>query len=391
MSSDNQRILLHILMSSGNDAEATKKVDTTYLRLNNILAGDEQLPNIANICACCNNVNTKLGAYIRNRCLNIRKEDTIFEPSLNNPNNMLNAIENSNRKNIRVLLYPGKRNDIDNLNLSETTHSMIIQFDQSQTCFRAAVPHAKYPSFYQTCNSDKNAILYLEGLIVDACICHYLGVSDVALHHDNKQRISLEKVTFLRELAERQNISFLSPNAQVLVKHVVTKLSNDTPYISFLSIFTIAPMDIFKDESYDFFSYFEDYCNLWSKFQKWYFDKYGRVFSKNKKVINPLETVFDRNKYQGQISPVEISNKIDSILNTSSKKISNAPFGLELRYAVIIIKHMPDTHLKTQQFEALFPGQLHQAKWDIIYWGDISRYNNILPYLEIVPFMIIDN
>lgn len=108
-------------------------------------------------------------------------------------------------------------------------------------------------------------------------------------------------------------------------------------------------------------------------------------------MINPLETVFDRNKYQGQISPVEISNKIDSILNTSSKKISNAPFGLELRYAVIIIKHMPDTHLKTQQFEALFPGQLHQAKWDIIYWGDISRYNNILPYLEIVPFMIIDN
>ncbi len=391
MSSNNHRILLHILMPSGNDPEATKKVDSTYLRFNNVLMGDGEMPNISKICDYCDNVNAKLGAYIRNRCLDIKKEDTIFEPNVNKPNSMLNVIESSERKKIRILLYPGRRNDIDDLNMSETTHNMIIQFDQNQNCFRPTDPHAKPPSFYQTCNSEENALLYLEGLMVDACICHYLGVSDVALHHDDKQRISLEKVLFLKELAEKQNINFLSLGAQRLIKYVAAQLSDGTPYISFLSVFTIAPMDLFKDESYNFCSYFEDYCNLWSEFQKWYFDRYGRIFSKNRKIENPLETVFDRNKYQGQISPIEIINKIDDILNTPSNKISNDPFGLELRYAVIIIKHMPDTFSKTQQFEALFSGQLHQAKWDIIYWGDIEKYDNIISYLEVVPFMIIDN
>ena len=112
--------------------------------------------------------------------------------------------------------------------------------------------------------------------------------------------------------------------------------------------------------------------------------------SADRKIENPLETIFNRNKYQGQISPNEIVNKIGDILNTPSSKVSNDPFGLEFRYAVIIIKHMPDTLSKTQQFEALFSGQLHQAKWDIIYWGDIEKYDDIISYLEVVPFMIID-
>ena len=284
MSSDNHRILLHILMPSGDDPEATKKVDSTYLRFNNVLIGNGQLPNISKICDYCDSVNEKLGAYIRNRCLDIRKEDTIFEPSVNKPNSMLNVIENSERKKIRILLYPGKRNDIDNLNMSETTHNMIIQFNQDQSCFRATDPHANPPSFYQTCNSEENALLYLEGLMVDACICHYLGVSDVAFHHDDKKRISSEKVIFLRELSEKENLNFLSLGAQKLVRYVATQLSETTPYISFLSIFTIAPMDLFKEESYDSRAYFEDYCDLWSEFQKWYFDRYDRVFSKKEKL-----------------------------------------------------------------------------------------------------------
>lgn len=388
MTSTNQRILLHILMPSGNDPDATKKVDSTYMRFNNALIGNEQLPNITNICQYCNKVNPTLGAYIRNRCLNIRKEDTIFEPSITKPNHMFNGINSSDRKYIRIILYPGDRKDIKELNMSDTTHTMIVQFNLDDTCFKATEPHKKPPSFYQVCNSEETALLYLEGLIVDACICHYLGVSDVALHHDDKQRISFEKVIYLKELAKKDNIEFLSESGQQLVKFVAKQLCDSTPYISFLSIFTIAPKDLFRKEVGNVLSYIEDYFKLWSAFQKWYFDRYGRLFSKSKEIENPIEKVFKRNKYQGQISPKEIANKIDDILKNPIQKITNAPFGLELRYAVIIIMHLPDTSSKIEQFETLFSGQLHQAKWDIIYWGNIEKYNNILSYLEIVPFMI---
>lgn len=390
MSSNNQRIFLHISMPSGKDSETTKKVDSTYLRFNNVLMGDEELPNISKICDYCDNVNAKLGAYIRNRCLDIRREHTFFEPGLNKPNSMLNVIESSERKKIRILLYPGERDDINDLNMRDTTHNMIIQFDHSQNCFRATDPHANPPSFYQTCNSEENALLYLEALMVDACICHYLSVSDVALHHDDKQRISSEKVLFLRELVERKDTAFLSLGGQKLVEYVAEQLTDTTPYISFLSIFTIAPMDCFPNVCCNFLAYFEDYCRLWSEFQIWYFDRHGRVFSKKRKITNPLETIFDRNKYEGQISLCEIIKKLQNILCTFSCKTFNKPFGLELRYAVVIIKHLPESEEKKQRFNALFSGQLHQAKWDIVFWKDIEKYDNIMSYLEIVPFMIID-
>lgn len=385
MSSINHRILLHITMLAGNDPDATKKVDATYYRFNNILKGNGQLPSITKICEYCDRVNKKLGAYIRNQCLDVKKEDTVFKPPVTKARSILNGIASSERKNIRILLYPGKRDDIDELKMQEATHNMIIQFKDVSAKFCPAEPHMNPPSFYQPCASEEVALRYLEALLVDACMCHYLGVSDVAYHHDEKQHISSEKVLFLKELTRERQLEFLSASAQSLVEYVASKIDESTPYISFLSIFTIAPFDVFSEK--DFF-FFEDYCSLWSKFQRWYFDKHGRLFSKQKPVENPLETVFDRNKYQGQISHTEIASKIKELLAEPIYRVPNPPFEDESRFAVIIIRRMPDSSATIDQFDALFSGKLHQAKWDIVYWRDLDRYDIILPYLEIVPIMI---
>lgn len=385
MSSNNHRILLHITMLAGNDPVATRKADATYYRLNNILEGNGQLPSITEICNYCDRVNKKLGAYIRNKCLDIKKEDTVFKPPITKARTILNIIDSSERKKIRILLYPGKRDDIDDLNMQETTHNMIVQFKDASTYFCPAEPHANPPSFYQSCVSEEVALRYVEALLVDACICHYLGVSDVAFHHDDKQHISNEKVLFLKELTQKGQLGFLSASAQRLVEYVASVIDESTPYISFLSIFTIAPFDVFDGD--DFF-FFEDYCGLWSQFQRWYFDRHGRLFTKQRPIENPLETVFDRNKYQGQISETEIVNKIKELQEAPVCRVSNPPFGNESRFAVIIIKRMPSSSSTTGQFDALFSGKLHQSKWDIVYWEDMERYKNILPYLEIVPIMI---
>lgn len=386
MSSVNHRVLFHITMLSSDDPMAIQKANETYWRINNILEGGTQLPNIKKICDSCDGLNKNLEAYIRNKCLDLGKETTLFDPSLHKTNAIFNVIDDSERKNIRIILYPGNRGDIDDLNMHETTHNMIIQFDNQISNFKPTEAHVNPPSFYQVCNSAELALLYLEALLVDACMCHYLGVSDVAYHHDDKQHISAEKVLFLREIAQR-DLTFLSENAQRLIKYVLPQLSEDTPYISFLSIFTIASLDIF-DEDGQKSIHFTDYCKLWAEFQRWYYNKHGRLFSKNVKLQDPLATVFNRNKYQGQISPREIKEKIEELLQSSMPLRPNPLFGMEHRYAVIIIKRVPDTTLRIKQFQTLFSGQLHQSKWDIIYWGNIDRYNDVLSYLEIVPFMI---
>lgn len=388
MSIQNRKILLHITMISGNDPAASRKADSTYLQFGNVFKGGGSFPNISGICDYCNQVNSKLGAYIRNKCIDIRNEDTLFDPGTPKTNSMLNGIESSDRKNIRVILYPGAREDINDLSMPETTHNMIVQFGEGSSYFAATEKHNNKPSFYQNCISEYAAILYFEALMVDACICHYLGVSDVAYHHDDKQHISQEKVQFLREIVQKNSFDFLTQGGQKLVKYAASKLTDTTPYISFFSIFTIAPYDVLREDCYDIRSYFEDYCRLWDAFQKWYFLKHGRLFSKKTNLINVKETLFERNVYKGQISANELAEKIQKVLDNPICPNDNFPFGKELRYAVVIIKRMPETEAKRKQFEALFSGQLHQAKWHIIYWGDIMLYNDMLSNVEVVPFIV---
>ena len=387
---NNHRILINVMMVSGSDQNAAQKAESTYWRINNILRGFSQLPNIDIICDYYNSMNNELGAYIRNRFLDLTYENTLFNPEENTANKILNIIDDAERKNIRVLLFSGQREDIEELNMSSTTHNMIIQFTNNASCFLATEPHNIPPSFYQVCYTEHLALLYIEALLVDACMCHYLSVSDVASHHDDKQRISAEKILFLREMLKNEHWGGLSDNAKALITHTVSQLQDTTPYISFLSIFTIAPLDLDDSEIKITKNILDDYCILWKLFQKWYFRKHGRLFIRGNRIENPLDTIFDRNKYQGQISGSAIINEIEKNMNQPNLSISNRPFGVDCRYAVIIIKHIPKYPLHKAHMEALFPDSIYPAKWAIKHWSELSQYTPILSYLEIIPFMIDD-
>lgn len=402
MSGSYRRIVLHIGMYPEKNPTAAKKAETTFLRLNNILSGAGCLPNINAIYANC--TDKKLGAYIRNESLNIKKEDTFFDPTEKTPNSLLNVITHSDRVKIRVLLYAGERADISNLKLLETTHTMIIQFAETKPFFRATEPHENPPVFYQVCSSEEVALLYIEALLVDACLCHYTRVSDAAPHHDEQQSISFEKIQFLQEICGSGKMDFLSPAAQKLVTYVASCLDETSPYISFFSIFTIAPRDLYDTDKSDYMlSYFNDYCNLWSHFQKWYYLKHGRVFSKDIEIGDVFHTIFDRNTYQGQISPDGVAEELNKVIETLAKKkggeqrnetdITNIdPSGYqcwsENLYAFVIIRHLPNDSNKRAIFNSLFSGKLYQAKWKIIHISELEKFEQIRFDLEIVPFII---
>ena len=269
--------------------------------------------------------------------------------------------------------------------MNETTHNMIMQYDKAAIGFCPTENHARRPSFYQRYNSVEIALLYLEALLIDACMCHYYSISDVAAHHDNKQNISREKVIFLKEYVKHGQNMRISARSRELVEEVTNILKEDTPYVSFFSIFSVASYD---DTQGDCYAFLHDYFSLWSEFQKWYFNKHGRLFSKYSIIEDPVNVVFSRNKYRGQISPKAFKKEINSIILEPGQK-KNLLFDVESRYAVIIIKRVPDEKSHIDHFRALFPGKLHQAKWRIVYWQEIKKYQTIWPFLEILPIMIL--
>lgn len=379
------RVLLHVTMDSSQNAHIKNKMHNIYQRINNILYGCEQLPNIVEICNYCDTRNRRLGAYIQNECIAINNRSITYARSVDRPNGIIKMVHPTDRKKIRTILFPGVGTDIENLKIPESTHNMILRFDENAPNFCAADAHKFPPSFYQTCSSEYTALLYLEALLIDACMCHYLGISDVACFLDEKKNISTDKVQFLREFSTSTNFKLLNIAAQNLVNKTLEKLEDTTPYISFLSIFTISPRDFTPDSN---LVLFDQYCIMWKQFQIWYFQKHGRFFSKESDVINPLDTVFYRNKYQGQISPGEITSKIIQCINHPASRYSEGLLGKESRYAVIILKHLPENKIRTEQLETLFSGNLHQAKWKIIYWGDWEKYEKHQHFFEIVPFII---
>ena len=381
----NRRYLIKIIMNSSSDSNATTKINNLYFRLNDIIVRDDPWLCISDICDECNKNDQVLGALIRNRCLDLTRSAQIYIP---NVNKATSNIPEAERKNIRILLYPGARDNIEGLNLRETTHNMIIEFDNVETYFVASEKHRTPPSFYQRCISEEIALLYIESLLVDSSMCHYLGISDVAQHHDEKQHISKEKVQFLKEIVANKDLTFLNVCARELVTYVASKIDENTPYISFLSIFTIAHMDVYNKGLPKAITYFEEYCKLWSRFQKWYFNKHGRLFDKEHPINNPRDTVLHRNTYKGQVSPSEFQNRIIELINNPAQKSETVLFGSEYRYALIIITHNPEDEKTYEQINVLFPNKIHPAKWDVVYWDELKKYKNIISYLEIVPIII---
>lgn len=385
MNNSNQRILLGVTMRPSDNPIVDQKMKSIYQKLNNTLTGNRQLPNISEICRYCDTENEKLGAYIRNECFDLKKVSTIYFRDTKKINRITNIFDPADKKNIRIILYPGAGNDMDSFKNPESTHNMILRFADDIPNFCAADVHVSPPSFYQRCSSENTALLYLEALLVDACMCHYLGISDVASFHDEKIKISSEKVRFLKEFVKSKDIKNLDVGAQKLVTQAVSLLQEITPYVSFLSLFTIAKLDFTPNSTVLFF---KDYCRLWKYFQVWYFKKHGRYFSTETEVDNPINTIFNRNKYQGQVSPSKIADKIKEIIKKPTSRNEEGLLGLESRYAVIVLKHKEREETKKAQLDALFVGQVHPATWDIVYWGDLWKYEDYSSELEIIPIII---
>lgn len=288
------------------------------------------------------------------------------------------------------MLYPGDSEDVSLLKLPEATHNMIIRFVNSTDSFKAVEPHANYPSFYQPVANDIVASLYIEALLVDASMCHFIGVSAAALHHDDEQNISHEKVEFLFEFANSDEFknSGLTKSSKELIKYVISKLKRKTPYISFLSIFTIASIEcpeVERVEDY-FESYFSDYCKLWCIFQRWYYQRHGRVLTNKHCSQDAVMDLFDRNKYQGQISPEAAQSEIQKIL--LKKVISSKTLGGEGLYVFIILKNVPNLGVHRRTCESLFAGQIHQSIWTIKPWDELEKFAPIKEFIEVVPFIL---
>lgn len=390
MNNESSKLLLHITILNGKNREAKRLVDSTFYLINNVLDGNQQLPNLAQLYNYCNSIRaTKLGTYIRNQCYALQKQESLFFETAP-AKTIISNVNPSNKKNIRILLYPGARDSIYDLNMCETTHNMIMQFVTSTQSFFAAEPHPHAPSFYQPCSSVDTALCYLEALIIDSCLCHYLGISDVAFKHDDKQKISREKIDFLLEMAKINHFDFLSSEARALTEYALSQTDISTPYISLFSIFTIAVQD--KYNNGDISPYFADYFKLFKRFQKWYFDKHRRLIFKNSISDSLRNDVLSRDKYQGQISPTLFTTKIHEsymkMENRLAPQYQNPPFGVEDRWAIIVIKHTPSGDEELKKHEALFSGRIHPAKMEIIPWSELFRFREIFYNLEIIPIII---
>lgn len=386
------RILLHVKLFPENSKTISREMISLYLKLNNALTGMEVLPNINKICNYCKKNNNPLGAYIRHTCDGLKLDSNVYNSyKTDNINDILNVLDPPDKGKLRIVLYTGYEPEIENLKLSEATHNMIVKFSPDSTEFVSTQVHKNFPNFYQNCYDSSQALLYIEALLVDACMCHYFGVSDAALHHDDKQRISSEKIDFLKDFLENGDHEIFTEETIKIIKYVVKNLNDNAPYISLLSIFTIAAKyveDITDSDNY-IETHFNEYCTLWELFQKWYYKKYGKLFTIDDNIIAPTSTIFYRNKYQGQISDEEASKEMLTKRKEYQKKKENFIFdlGMRNRFAFVILKNVPPEN-SMDITETLFEGKIHQSKWGIFHWTELKKFEHIKEFIEVIPFML---
>lgn len=384
MNNSDERILLLVTSLSQSDYTKQGEAESVYCSFENSLRPLQTLLTAKGICSYCRENRKELENIVKDVYDGITNESKLYNTHKQTANSILNEIE---KTKLRIILYPGERSDIAELNVHEATHNMIIQFDNTIEEFKATEPH-KYspPSFYQVCKSVEIAIRHIEALLIDAGMCHYTGVSDAAMHHDDKQGISKDKVDFLKQICKNKTNVPISAPAKKLVEYVCSKFDAQTPYISFLSIFTIAPNNN-KSIEENINSFFPDYELLWQYFRLWYYKKKNLLFSENSTSEELVKKGFNRNVYQGQINFVDAS---DQILNEISvlKKAKEQNDEKEIhRYAFVILRNVPSGEL-FQICNSLFSGQIHQAKWRLIKWERLKDYEPINTYIEIVPILL---
>jgi len=390
VSEKNARYLLEVMVIPENNPTEQKSISSVARGLGNVLNEYGQTPNAKYILDYCEKNKNVLDGFIEHNMLHLKIEPVEFEPGVDMPNEILNVVSNTEKSKVRVMLYPGSEGEVDPLKLPEATHNMNIRFDKDAKSFTPVTPHVNTPNFYQLVPSAKTASLYIEALLVDASMCHFMGISDAAMHHDEKQGISHDKVKFLLEYVYSdlfEKAGFSSQGA-TLIRHVTKKLTENVPYVSFLSIFTIASLDL-NTEKVSFDVSFQDYCILWLAFQRWYYKKHQRMFSESNCSLGAIKALFDRNKFNGQISFDIAHKKIhDLITGTQNVKEVTSVLGYQKRYAFVILKNVPNANKHLKILDALFNGQIHQATWTIISWIDLKQFTLVRDFIEIIPFMI---
>lgn len=384
MSNSDKRILLLVTPLSPNNYTKQGSAESVYCSFENSLRPLQSLLTAKGICSYCQENRKELENIVKDVYDGITNESKLYNTHKQTTNSILNEIE---RTKLRIILYSGERSDIAELNVHEATHNMIIQFDDTIEDFKATEPH-KYspPSFYQVCNSVEIAIRYIEALLIDAGMCHYTGVSDAAMHHDDKQGISKDKVDFLKQICKKEINVPISTPARKLIEYVCSKFDAQTPYISFLSIFTIASNND-KSLEENIKSFFPDYEVLWQYFRVWYYKKMNLLFTENSTTEEAVKKGFNRNVYQGQISFSDASNRIlDEILLIKKAKEQNDEKEIH-RYVFVILRNVPSGEL-FQICNSLFEGQIHQTKWRLIKRERLKDYEPINAYIETIPVLL---
>ena len=392
MKNDNSRYLLEVITLPETNLLSDIEADSTAFLLSNALNEYSQTPNAKAVCGYFLKRQPKLANYIYRAYNNFSISTIYHEPAKDKPGSILNAFESSQKGRLRVLLYPGDIKSIDEFKLPEATHNMIIQFDRYSPLFTAVKPHKHFPNFIQVVPSAEIAVLYIEGLLVDASMCHFIGISDAAMHHDDKQRISEDKVHFLFESVVSSQLEKwkISEKGILLIRDVVNQLDHTTPYISFFSIFTIASKcfrtDINKNgELEDFFT---DYCILWEHFQDWYYRKYNRIIDSNESISSAINNLFDRNTYKGQMSAEAVESELHALVTNHKKSNVSSVLGWSNRYAFAILRNVPNNPDHLKKLESIFSGQIHQAKWKIMSCREIDKLSDLNVYFEFIPFKL---
>lgn len=386
---NNKRFVVHFTPIEQGDRFAQRESSIAFARINNILAGNTIFPNFEKICHALSNIDSALSAYIRKEFSRLCYQDILFDKRKQDSGRVFNNIQDSDRKYIRAIFQQGSAADVDFIQLNGATHNMIVRFEKSSQTFQPTLRHKNPPSFYQICSSSNTALLYLEALVMDACMCHYYGVSDAAMRKIDQQRISSDKVRFMLHLAQSCELQQLSEAAQKCIVYAANNLASDTPYISFFSVFSIVPEDIeigmTRKQWESIFA--SEYCKLWKLFQKWYYSFYGKIITQNSDYQYAYQSIFNNSIYSGQISEYDSQKEIQRIFDEDDNQ-DNTSSSESGRYVFVIISHVPSVQQTFDNLGQLMRKEIHQAQWRVIPFSDISIYQDYLPYLTFVHFMI---
>lgn len=290
-----------------------------------------------------------------------------------------------NESNLRIVFLSGRNADTDKFYNSNASHIALIIIDPGQTFH--VEKHKVSHIFYQFIPTVELAELFINGVILDSTLCHLLGLCEIAQRTIDRQKISHEKVEFLKsanllELLEKYDVN---ENHIKTIEAFANNLNNDTPYISFLMIFSdyllsqnIESIRTRREQESDVL---HSYVCLWKVFRQWYFDKHHRSIKKTYTLDDIRSLINSIHKYYGQIGDKGLEKEIRGIITKQEKNPPQLGVG---RYYLVILRHTPKKELVIKQIQSIMGGiVLYQNKSVVKRKEDLDQFSN---YEQLVYF-----